>query len=110
MFDENYFDPDYFFKIHKYLNTKPGQLYLLSELTKEPVKFLFHIKYYIQCTVLPPHPGWYHIYLIEPTETEIMGGLAWPDPKNPGTFYPQYVKVCSYYPTLNNFKTFEILV
>jgi hypothetical protein len=41
------FDVDYFNKLAKWLNSKDNIVYDINEMSADPEKFIFHVKYYI---------------------------------------------------------------
>lgn len=41
------FDTEYFNKLSKWLNSKDNIIYDINEMSADPEKFIFHVKYYI---------------------------------------------------------------
>lgn len=42
------FDPEYFNRIYAFINEADNRQFEISDLTEEPDKFVFHLKYYIE--------------------------------------------------------------
>jgi len=67
------FDAEYYRRLHAFLNQQDDVRYKISDLSDDPEKFIFHVKYYIDTRTGDD----LHVEFNSLTETEIMYGATY---------------------------------